>query len=57
MLTAKNKMFLAEENSGRFVIEVLASHQWSELVISRAPALLMVVGPMRIVTGEAAMFC
>lgn len=57
MLTAQNKMFLAEENLGRFVIEVLASHQWSEFAISRNPALFMVVRQMRIVTGKAAMFC
>lgn len=57
MLTAKNKMFLAEENSGRVVVEVLAKHQWSEFVISRGPALFMVVRQMRIVTGKAAMLC
>lgn len=57
MLTAQNKMFLAEENSGRFVIKALASHQRSEFAISWAPTLFLVVRQMRIVTGIAAMFC
>lgn len=38
LLTAQNKMFLAEEDSSGFVIEGLASHQWPKFVVRLGPA-------------------